>query len=307
MPSRAKVSDGSDLNLFSTYDSMATTHKVIQKPKKRERERLPPPVNGALTPTMMVDDDEDDPFLDNPRAMAEDARYMGVLEKRAMEASLEAMPWYMVITNERVREELEDMARDEFTCAECGAEVVEIENRGRWQCQMPVTWSPQTGEPGEFQKVRFMVRADHRREGAPLWSDPRVSAVSVHSSVMALMDGTARPLPEAIVSDDTSGPEADGTTKMQRAIQSQDTDARTAEQFVRNSHVILRYSAAAVRTAVRNYAFYENERDGRLRNRYIRGAMSRVFDLSLTKSRFSVRTMPSGAPLYILKKEMISA
>jgi len=315
MPNRAAVSDGSDLNLFSGYDAISTTHKLIEKKKKhqsaalRKHERLPHPTNGGLDPRMLADDM--DPFFDDAQAMAEQTRYMGVtsnMDQRllatTLSSSLNSMPWYMVITNETVREKLQDMARDAFVCAECNRDVIEIENRGRWQCQLPVTWRPRNSTPGEFKKVRFMVRADHRRSGAPAWSDPAVSTVRVPTSVLAVMDGTARPLHEAIVTDSVDSTSA---TKIQNAIQSQDTDVRMAEQFVRDSRVVLRYSVDAMQTAVRYLTFYENEHNDRLRNKYIREAMAEVFDLSKTKSGHSIRAEPYGTPLYILKKEMISA
>lgn len=307
MPSKAKPSDGADLNLFSAYDNISSASRIIDKKRKnhekdlRPRERLPPPANGALPPTTAMD--EDTPFFDDVQAMAENTRYMGVLERKLAKSALNAMPWYMVITNEAVREELQDLARDEFYCAECGSPVVEIENRGRWQCQMPVTWRPSGAAPGEFKPFRFMVRADHRKEGAPLWNDRFVSTIRVPASVLAIMDATAKPIPEALVWEEDNSA---GAAKMQRAIESQDTDARMAEQFVRDSRVIVRYSASAMRTVVRILDFYKNEKDSRLRNIFIREAMEDTFDMSMANSRFSIRSDPSGASLYILKKEMNS-
>lgn len=303
MPRHARTADESAVHEFSVYDMVSATPRSIAKNAPRMRKQqsppqpLPPPVTGNIPArmTMRATSRILSDMYDDPEVRRTDFRRMGTFETEGAMKSINAMPWYALITNERVRKQFENMARDEFVCDECGASVVELENIGRWQCKIPVSWVSMGNNAGvQYQSVKFMVRADHRRPGAPTWNNALVSTVEVTSSVMAVMDNTAAPLPEAIMDIQCA---KDGACE---------EDMRMTEQFVRDSRIIVRYSAAAIRVVTAILEFHDYLTDHEERSSSIRKALHRSFDMSRIHNRPSRRDATSKMPLYILKKQTLS-
>jgi len=315
MPNKATPATGVD-TLFESYDSVSHIKKSIRKKKKNAKKYRGPPSNASL-PMLTVDDgggeDGRDSLFDYDAGERDsNLRYMGMtsdMDQDMLEAtfrsSRSSLPWFMEITNERVRDELLKLSREKFTCVECHRDVIELNNRGRWECSMRATWRPAAGTIGQFKEVRMRIPADHRMENDPPWTNPHVSTTAIQSSILAVMDPSSRPVPRAICPDYDKDDNSETAANIRNAaLQSKHVDTSATERIVRSSKRICRYDAMAMETVNYILTFYTYETDPSKRNANIRKEMARVFDMSKAKKTISLFPDADDPPLYVLKKEM---